>query len=179
MEEFINWLKYIGFEEFNDYYRLQINIKGINKPTFCYIDKNIIYTKKQVIDYINQTKLRFIKYKMGEYTLTEKELFMLRTFIEALGYENKDNGIWKLHFTYNMPENTYEDSAILDEEDLKSMTLNDAMLRAMDSKRSKETELEFKMKYDTEMPLTKTVDLDDSVKDFISANRNADCPNCL
>ena len=176
MEE---WLKSIGFEEFNDYYRLQINIKGINKPTFCYIDKNIIYTKEQVIDYINQTKLRFIKYQMGEYTLTDKELFMLRTFIEALGYENKDNGIWKLHFTYNMPEKTYEDSAILDEEDLKSMTLNDAMLRAMDSKRSKETELEFKMKYDTEMPLTKTVDLDDSVKDFISANRNADCPNCL
>ena len=173
------WLKSIGFEEFNSYYKLQINIKGINKPTFCYIDKNIIYTKEQVIDYINQTKLRLIKYQMGEYTLTEKELFMLRTFIEALGYKNIQEGLWKIHFTYNMPEKTYEDSAIIDEEDLKSMTFNDAMLRAMDSKRSKETELEFKMKYDMEMPLVKTVDLDDSVKDFISANRSADCPNCL
>jgi hypothetical protein len=184
MEEFINWLKSIGFEEFPMTYRLKINIKGIYKPTYCFINKDEIlnkeiYTKEQVIDYINQTKLRFIKYQMGEYTLTDKELFMLRTFIEALGYENKDNGIWKLHFTYNMPENTYEDSAILDEEDLKSMTLNDAMLRAMDTKRSKETELEFKMKYDMEMPLVKTVDLDDSVKDFVSANKSADCPNCL
>ena len=116
---------------------------------------------------------------MGEYTLTEKELFMLRTFIEALGYKNIQEGLWKIHFTYNMPEKTYEDSVIIDEEDLKPMTFNDAMLRAMDSKRSKETELEFKMKYDTEMPLAKTVDLDDSVKDFISINRSADCPNCL
>lgn len=176
MEE---WLKSIGFEEFNMFYRLIMYYRTIHKPIYCYILKDKSYTKDQVIEIINQTKLRAIKHYMGEYTLTDKELFMLRTFIEALGYENKDNGIWKLHFTYNMPENTYEDSAILDEEDLKSMTLNDAMLRAMDSKRAKETELEFKMKYDMEMPLTQIVDLDDSVKDFVSANRSADCPNCL
>lgn len=161
MEE---WLKSIGFEEFNNYYKLQINIRGINKPTFCYIDKNIIYTKEQVINHINETKINAIKKYMEGQIVNDENMNTLRTFIEALGYEKKDNGIWKLKFEYKMPSKTYEDSAILDETDLKTMTLNDAMLRAMDIKRSKETELEFKIKYDTE-----------SVNSFVE---QFDCPTC-
>ena len=113
-----------------------------------------------------------------EYTLVDKELFMFRTFIEALGYEKQNNGIWKINFNYNMPEQTYEDYATIDEEELKAMTINDAMLCAIDTKRAKEAELEFKMKYDIETP-KQEIAMDESIKSFIQPNRQVDCPNCL
>ena len=116
---------------------------------------------------------------MGDYTLIDKELFMLRTFIEALGYEKQDSGIWRINISYLMPEKTYEDFAIIDEENLKSMTLNDAMLCVIDTKRAKEAELEFKIKFDIEMPEMETQIIDDSVQSFVKFHKSADCPNCL
>lgn len=176
MEQIIKWMKSIGFEETNDCMRLDIIIPKISYTVYCDICKNDLlllietdtkdykYTKQYIIQCINEAKVNAIKKYMEGQIVNDENMNTLRTFIEALGYEKKDNGIWKLKFEYKMPSKIYEDSAILDEEDLKNMTLNDAMLRAMDTKRSKETELEFKMKYDTE-----------SVNTFVE---QFDCPTC-
>lgn len=176
MNDIINWMKSIGFKEINDCMKLTITIPKITTTIYCniykddldvFIDsdtKDYTYTKQYVIQCINETKINAIKKYMEGQIVNDENMNTLRTFIEALGYEKKDNSIWKLKFEYKMPSKTYEDSAILDEEDLKNMTLNDAMLRAMDTKRSKETELEFKMKYDTE-----------SVDSFVE---QFDCPTC-
>lgn len=176
MNDIIQWMKYIGFEEVNDCMRLTITIPKITNIIYCNIYKDDLdvfidsdtkdykYTKQYIIQCINETKINAIKKYMEGQIVNDENMNTLHTFIEALGYEKKENGIWKFKFEYKMPSNTYEDSAILDEEDLKSMTLNDAMLRAMDTKRSKETELEFKMKYDIE-----------SVNNFVE---QFDCPTC-
>lgn len=176
MNDIIQWMKSIGFEEVNDCMRLTITIPKITNIIYCNIYKDDLdvfiysdtkdykYTKQYIIQCINETKINAIKKYMEGQIVNDENMNTLRTFIEALGYEKKDNGIWKFKFEYKMPSKTYEDSAILDEADLKNMTLNDAMLRAMDTKRSKETELEFKMKYDTE-----------SVNNFVE---QFDCPTC-
>lgn len=176
MNDVIKWMKSIGFKEVKNYMQLTITIPKITTIIYCNIYKDDLdifidsdtkdykYTKQYIIQCINETKINAIKKYMEGQIVNDENMNTLRTFIEALGYEKKDNGIWKLKFEYKMPSKTYEDSVMLDEADLKNMTLNDAMLRAMDTKRSKETELEFKMKYDTE-----------SVNSFVE---QFDCPTC-
>ena len=96
--------------------------------------------------------------------MNDEDIKTVRTFLDALGYEKRDNGIWKYTKTYKMPAKTYSEPVLLDELDLKDMSLNDALLFVIDTKRTLETKLEFKMKYDIEY-----------VGDFVS---QFDCPTC-
>lgn len=171
-----DYLISLGFKEGTYFYSLKISMPKIKHIIYCNIDKDDLdifndsdtkdckYAKQYIIQCINDTKSKLIKSYLEGQPVTEENINTLRNFIEAVGYIKKDNGVWEFPLSYKMQAKEYNDSAIIDEEDLKEMTLNDAMLRVMDAKRSKEAELEFQMKYDTE-----------SVNAFVE---QFECPTC-
>lgn len=172
--EIHKYLISLGFNEEKYFYSIGITVPKIAYKLYCNIDKDdlelfddIKYVKQYILQCINDTKIQLIKQYLGEQKLTEENIKTLHNFIEALGYKQTENNTWELTIKYITESEGYCDKVILEEEKLKEMTLNDAMLFAINSKQEKEMQLEFQMKYEME-----------DIKNFLK-NNNTDCPNCL